>query len=263
MTLPLYHHTASLITPELGYALTHHLQNPYSPFAPSICIYLDTFPSLTAAQAAAQVAIEDTTRELSKFKFSDFVCKDIDFWTRALVTAGTTDGVERLLSQFVISAVNVWTEGWAPEMGGEEVDALFTQKESNEIVVRIPPAPAVVVHLHPVRNTRKLEGDETKQSVGYELVCEEERASNWVLNQIPQFRRRDEGPFRDECDQPYRQEMGHVTMRRWSLGWPRIIQTVVDQDGDLSKQRKKEDEKFNSYGEWEISHNVGGTMKLT
>ncbi|KAF2792400.1 hypothetical protein K505DRAFT_338705 [Melanomma pulvis-pyrius CBS 109.77] len=230
MAIPFYHPTESLITPELGYALTHHLQDPYSPFVPSIRIYLDTFPSLTAAQIAAQLAIEDTTRKLSKCNFSDFVSKDIDFWTKALVTAGTTDGIERVLSLFAISAVNVYTTGWAPQMGGEETEALFAQKEGTEIVVRIPPAPAVAARELPVRIMRNVERDEEMQNVAQEPVCGEERASEGELNQTPQLRGRDEGAFRDGSGQPYGRKMG------------------VDQDVEPSALGEEEDDKFSLYG---------------
>jgi hypothetical protein len=162
-----------------SYTLTHHVHNPFDPCATGCAIKLGTFLSATDAREATQNAINNTILTLRTFSFMDFSIgsRDVDAWTRELVTISKFDGKEGVLSRFVVE------KGVTGVCKREDV---AVEQPENAAVVCLPPGDMGL----------KIETDREKACSHHYSAFEEERAASWAQSRMPHFRR-DEGPFRD------------------------------------------------------------------
>lgn len=180
------------VSPALAfsYTLTHHVHNPFDPCATGCAIKLGIFVTATDAREATQNAIHNTILKLRTFGFVDFSTdsRDVNEWTRELVTISKLDGEEGVLSRFVVEKGVTWVCG-------------------REDVAMEQPENAVVVHLPPGDMGLEIETNREKTCSHHYPTFEEERAASWAQSRMPHFRRRDEGPFHDGRNDTGRQEI--------------------------------------------------------
>ena len=177
-------------TSAFSYTLTHHVHNPFDPYATGYAIRLGTFLTVTDAREATKDVINKTIRKLLDFGFMDFSkdSRDVDEWTMELVTISKFDGEEGVLSRFIVEEEVIWV--------CRRVDVAVEQPEN-----------AAVVRLTHGDTGLEIDANREEAFSHHYPAFEEERAASWAQSWMPHLIGRDEHPFHYGRNDTGRQEI--------------------------------------------------------
>jgi hypothetical protein len=180
-----------------SYTLIHHIHNPFDPCATGFTIELGTFLIADDAHEATQNAINSTILKLRTFGFMNFSTgiRDMDEWTRELVTISSFDGEQGVLSRFVVEKGLTWVCG-REDVSGEQPE--------NTDVVRLPPSDT----------GPKIKTNGEKACSPHYSAFKEERVVNWTQSRMPHRRWMDEGASHNVSNESHRQDTKSAMRRR-------------------------------------------------
>ncbi len=227
--------------PETGFRVLHHYVEPdhSRKIVDTHTTTVGTYPSLTAAQAAALETLETKLATYHQAGLHGRTFKEINLVLRGLITVMTARG-EQPRDEFEIQRVSVFMEPCSPPMGGEEERALFTSTEKAT-------APKPSVKLPPKASMSTLPPTLAPANRYAKIGFVQESDALWAQSRIPIFTKRDEGPFRGPSDPPYQEHMHFVRSLPKSQQWP-IPQIVYPQpDGTSGTTNVKKSGKWHGH----------------